>query len=196
MEQFREIILASSSPRRKEILERNGVVFEIAVSSRKEPSYDGSESPESFARRTAESKLCNVLSDNPRLRDCLVLAYDTVVASDGKIFGKPSDSEEAFRMLSQLSGKTHSVFTGFSFSVNGKIISGAEETKVSFRELSADEIVRYFTDEKPFDKAGSYAIQEGGGAFVSSICGDYDNVVGLPFNRTLEALKDAFGIRL
>ena len=192
-----KIILASASPRRKEILGSLGVPFTVKVSKKKEPEYDGLELPEEFACVTARSKLENVIGRRSSVRDdTLVLAYDTIVAVNGRIFGKPKDENDVRNMLGNLSGSTHSVYTGFAFYYKKVILTGFEETKVTFKNLTRKEIDDYIASEKPYDKAGAYAIQEGGGGFVRSIDGDYDNVVGLPLDRTRKELKSAFGITL
>ena len=172
----KRLILASASPRRREILSIAGYDFEVVTSNAEEISegFDAA----TVARINSLAKAREVF-----LRvggDCVVVGADTVVAGGGNILGKPKDEADAFSMLKSLSGKKHSVITGFSVvSANGED-SGFCSTAVEFRELSDDEIRAYIATGEPLDKAGAYGIQEKASIFVKSIEGDFFNVVGLP----------------
>ncbi len=185
---IKEIVLASASPRRKEILEMLGIRVILRPANAEEDTQNCTD-PEELVKLLAEQKAMAV----PRTEQELVLAADTVVAIDGHVLGKPKDREDARRMLSNLSGREHSVFTGFCLLKGGKSIIGAEETKVRFRTLSEETISDYLDTGEPFDKAGAYGIQGKGCLLSCGITGDYYNVVGLPVSRImaeLEALDD------
>ena len=191
------IYLASKSPRRREILSKAGVTYNIAeVLKEEDPVTGSSESPGKLAESQALSKLRNVSQSILNVPDNLVLAYDTIVYVKGTVLGKPKDRQEAHDMLRLLSGGSHSVFTGFAFSKGGRTVSGAEETKVFFRHLSDDEIYAYIDEMKPYDKAGSYGIQERAMFFIRKIDGDFFNVMGLPLFRTALEIKKYYGIDL
>lgn len=171
-----EIILASKSPRRLEILSNLGFFVRVVPSDADE-SISEPLSPPDLVRTLAERKLaCDVACN----ADDLVIACDTVVCFEGEILGKPKSAEDAKRMLHTLSGKTHSVFSGLAMRRGGVTISDFERTDVHFRELSDEEIDAYIKSGEPFDKAGSYGIQGKGGLFAERIDGDYFNVMGLP----------------
>lgn len=180
------IILASASPRRKELLQYITKDFKVIVSSVDEivPENIPQEEVPQFL---ATLKAMDVASKYP---NDLVIGADTCVLCDGLILGKPKDREEAFNMLSNLSGKTHSVITGCALVKNNKSISFSVLTTVEFYELSEKEINEYIDSNEPFDKAGGYGIQSKGGLFVKAIGGDYFNVVGLPIaqlNRVINS---------
>lgn len=194
----RKIILASQSPRRKELLSKHGVEFEVFVTDADETVSEAMTPPALVAElsyRKAKSAAEHFLEQST-----LIIAADTVVALENEIFGKPVDADDAFRMLSRLSGRTHSVFTGVTLALTGegKISYRKEvcETKVSFKTLSEAEILEYIATKEPFDKAGSYAIQGIASAFVEQVDGDYDNVVGLPVEKVLEIAEKEFLIVL
>ena len=170
------LILASASPRRADILRRAGLDFRVMPAADEiNPSPDLP--PERYA---AESALNKALSVAARCTpDDVVLAADTVVYLDG-IMGKPKDDGDAFDMLKSLSGRTHSVVTGYAVLHNGETFTGYERTLVTFKELSDGEIAAYIATGEPSDKAGAYAIQGGAGAFVEKTEGDTLNVIGLP----------------
>jgi len=175
-----KIILATNSPRRKELLEQLGLHFELRTKVVDE-SYPISFRAEAVAVYIAEKKANSFLNT---IKDELLIAADTVVAIDDEIFGKPTDEQDAKRMLKRLSGKNHEVITGVALLFNGKIYSFFEKTTVYFRELSEAEIDYYIHHYQPYDKAGSYGIQEWIGLIgVSKIEGSYNNVVGLPTSR-------------
>ncbi len=173
------IILASASPRRKELLEAIGVQF-IVRPSEVEELMDPDEIPEDQVQRLAFEKASDVAKRYP---ESWVLGADTIVVIDGRILGKPSDRTEAKYMLSTLSGKTHTVFTGYAIlnlSFPGSNIIGFSRSEVLIRQLTRDEIKGYVDTGEPMDKAGAYAIQGVGAAIVEKVYGSYTNVVGLP----------------
>lgn len=184
-----DIILASGSPRRKELLTQMGLSFTILpaeIEEVVEPGLTPGEVVISLSRQKAEA----VAARHP---DDLVIAADTVVVFDGRILGKPHSREEAKEMLSALSGKAHHVCTGFTLQKGSQTESGREESEVWFRELTEDEIDRYIATGEPMDKAGAYGIQGFGALLVRGIRGDYFNVMGLPVCRLGMALKN-YGI--
>ena len=181
---IKEIVLASASPRRKEILEMLGIHVILRPSNANEDIGNCTD-PEEIVKLLAEQKATAV----PRTEQELVLAADTVVAIDGHILGKPKDREDAKGMLTDLSGREHSVFTGFCLLKGDKCIIGAEETKVRFRPLSQKMISDYLDTGEPFDKAGAYGIQGKGCLLSCGITGDYHNVVGLPISRIIAELE-------
>lgn len=174
-----KIILASKSPRRRELLSVIFKNFDIEVSDADETMPDNL-SPADCASEIAYRKLCDIKS---KFDDALIIAADTIVVLDNKILGKPKNEADAFNMLSSLSGRTHTVYTGVALSYKDKLIRFSEDTSVSFRPLSADTIRAYIETKEPMDKAGAYGIQNKGALFVEKIEGDYFNVVGLPICR-------------
>ncbi len=180
------LILASKSPRRKELLGYITENFTVKVSDAEE-KCDPSLSPEEIVIKLAELKGEAVKSICPR---DTVIASDTVVVLGKAILGKPHSPEEAFSMLRSLSGKTHEVFTGVCILHEDKKISFAERTEVNFCELTDEEINDYIATGLPFDKAGAYGIQGKGSVMISSINGDYYNVMGLPVARLNKVLKE------
>lgn len=187
-----KIILASKSPRRKEILSMVTSDFEVRVSDADETIEEGIapfDIPRRLAIKKAETVKLNV--------DEVIIGCDTVVISpDGEIMGKPTDDNDAIRMLKKLSNTTHYVVSGICIRNKDKQISEAITTKVIMRKLRDSEIENYVNSDHPTDKAGAYGIQEKAGAFVSSIEGDFYNVVGLPLCRICELLRDEFKINL
>jgi nucleoside triphosphate pyrophosphatase len=189
-----KLILASSSPRRAEILRNAGLAFE-ARAARVDESLLAHESPEEYVRRLALAKARAVAQDELTFDETkFVLGADTVVVAEGQIFGKPSGAEDAKRMLRVLSGKTHQVLTGISvLSVPaGPEAHNVASTRVTFLPLSEQTIGEYIASGEPFDKAGGYGIQGIGGRFVSRIEGCYFNVMGLPLSQ-LWTILDTFG---
>jgi len=188
MEFNRPLILASRSPRRLALLRQLGISPEVVPAAIDE-TFDDRLSPEDNVLRIAERKARAV----SRLRtDSLVLAADTTVVLDSHILGKPTDEDDAVRMLQKLSGRTHLVHTGFAVINPGDddIRSGVESTKVTFRPLPLAEIKEYVEGGSPMDKAGAYGIQDDYGAvFVTRIEGCFYNVMGLPFARVFQALN-------
>ena len=189
-----DLILASSSPRRRDLLRDAGIPFRVLAPGADEASRPG-ETPGEHAERNARSKAEWVAGHLPA--DCgptTVLSADTIVALGGMILEKPLDADDARDMLATLSGQTHCVCTGVCImtgrpEVDWSMRSFVEQTRVTFRPLSADEIAAYVSTGEPFDKAGAYAIQDGGAAFVSGVDGSYSNVVGLPMERVVAELR-------
>ncbi len=184
-----ELILASNSPRRKEILTRMGYSFKVI------PSLFDESGEESLGENTAESlafcKASEVFERLENKEDKAVLGADTIVFFEGKILGKPKNREDAFDMLKALSGKVHDVITGYAIITKNKIYRGSVKSKVVFNNFDDDFINRYIDEAKPFDKAGSYGIQDGYD-LVSSLSGSFDNVVGLPSEKIGEILGEIF----
>ena len=182
----KKIILASASPRRRELLGQLGLTFSVQVSEIDETVLRD-ELPEALVKRLAIEKAKAVFSFGT-----VVIAADTVVAIDDKILGKPQDDDEAVGMLRSLSGRSHHVYTGFCVYDGEKLVAETVATEVVFAEMSDDEIARYVASGEPMDKAGAYGIQGGAARFVSEIRGDYYNVVGLPLCRLATVLKKDF----
>ena len=180
------LILASSSPRRKYLLEQAGLSFSVVPSSIDEKSVPLS-SPETYVRVLSEAKADNVSEKYPGK---WVIGADTIVLKDETILGKPGSRAEARTMLKQLSGQTHQVFTGYSIccKVKSRKFSETIKTQVLFKNLTDQEIEWYIHTTEPFDKAGAYAIQGLGTFLVKSINGSYTNVVGLPVCEVIEFL--------
>jgi septum formation protein len=167
-----------------------GLTFTVKTSDVDETIPEGTwpcEAVEMLSRRKAEA-VHALEGDDP-----IIIAADTVVALDGEILGKPTDEEDAFRMLSALSGREHQVYTGFTVLQGGKAITAHEVTAVTFRSLRPDEIRNYIATKECMDKAGSYGIQGFGAVLVSGLQGDYFNVMGLPVYRLALALAE-FGV--
>ncbi|WP_455539397.1 Maf family protein [Terrisporobacter sp.] len=189
-----EIILASKSPRRREILENTKVRFSIEESQIDEV-IKLNESPKETVMRLAYEKALDVANRN---KESLVIGADTIVVINNTILGKPKDDIEAYNMLKLLSGKTHYVITGFALinlSLDKKIID-YKVSQVTFKELSEQSIKDYLQTEESLDKAGAYGIQGYGGLLVENIQGDYFNIVGLPISKISDCLKDHFDINL
>lgn len=197
MEKF---ILASASPRRRELLEQIGLKFDILTAPIDESGIDKDMSPDLYTGVLAMYKAAasaRVLREQGRTKE-IVIAADTIVYSDGKILGKPSDKEDAKKILKSLSNKEHEVYTGLCVMriKDGYSVSRSVRTTVSFKELSDSQIDAYIRTEEPDDKAGAYAIQGKASAFVKGISGDYFNVVGLPLSELYDILKDEFNIEI
>ncbi|MDP4162431.1 MAG: Maf family protein [Bacillota bacterium] len=184
---MQRLILASSSPRRKELLENLQLTFDTSTSEVDE-SFEEGALPEDVVIELALRKANSVFRTNP---EAFVIGSDTIVTADGLILGKPQNSDEAFDMLKLLSGRKHDVYTGVTILSPVKSVSFYEKTEVMFWELTDEEIRWYIQSGEPFDKAGSYGIQGLGSIFVKQITGDYFTVVGLPVSRTIRALKQA-----
>lgn len=187
-----QIILASASPRRRELLEMAGIEFRIVAPSGEEPVMNGS-SPENAVTHIAMQKCIQVSSS--AARDTLVIAADTLVCLYGHIMGKPRTQGEAAAMLTALSGKKHTVFTGVALFLNGAFKSDSVKTDVYFRELTHTEINNYISTGEPMDKAGAYGAQGRGALFIKRIEGEYSNVVGLPLCR-LSGMLSEMGVNL
>lgn len=185
------LVLASRSPRRRALLERLGLAFDVRPSPDDERWPEG-EAPGTAVERLALEKAEAVAHAAP---EALTLGADTVVVLEGTVLGKPADPEEARRMLRRLSGATHTVYTGLALvhPASGRRVTAHETTAVTFAPLTEDEIARYVATGAPLDKAGAYGIQDDAGAlFVTRIEGDYYNVVGLPLHRLYRLLTAHF----
>lgn len=181
-------ILASKSPRRKELLGEIIPSFEIITKEVDESLPKGihpREGVEILAIRKGEAVA------NETGCDALVISSDTLVELGGIALGKPIDEDDAIKMLKSLSGKAHNVHTGVAVHYNGKVFSGVATTAVHFREMTDEEIIDYVKSGDPMDKAGSYGIQSGGGKFVTGFDGDYDTVVGLSVSLTKKLIDEA-----
>ena len=186
------VILASASPRRRELLGKICDNFEIIVKPTDE-TLDASVHPrdgvEMLAVRKGRATLLSLSEDEAG--DALIISSDTLVELSGKPLGKPESEEDAYLMLRELSGKRHNVHTGIALHVSGKVYSGVATTGVYFRELSDEEIYGYIKSGEPMDKAGAYGIQGLGGAFVEKTEGDFDTVVGFSLNLLTKLLSEA-----
>ncbi len=184
-------VLASGSPRRKEILESLRLSFQIEKSDAEE-TIEVAMPPELTVEQLSLRKAADVAAR--QTEDALVIGADTLVVLDGEILTKPKDRQDAVRMLSALSGRMHRVLTGLSVirTSDGKGVSVYEETEVYFRTLSQEQILRYIETGEPMDKAGGYGIQGKGSLLVEKINGDYFNVVGLPACRLAKLLAEEF----
>ena len=176
-----DIILASKSPRRRALLEQMGVRDFRIVTPDIDEHMDRDLPPAELVRQISLEKAQTVAAQADP--NTVVIAADTVVALDGVVLGKPADKEEAFRMLSLLSGNRHQVYTGLTVLRGEQVFSQWEETAVTFRSLTAEEIEAYIATGEPMDKAGAYGIQGYGALFIEGISGDYYNVMGLPVCR-------------
>lgn len=187
-----EIVLASASPRRAELLESAGVPFVVVPSSVEEERLPG-EDPVTFVSRLARDKTMAVASQTPGR---VFIGADTIVVADDEILGKPLDDDDAIRMLRTLSGRTHRVITGFCVydRLTERIVNDVVETEVTFVSLDEGEIRAYVATGCPRDKAGAYAIQGGAAYMVERIDGSYTNVVGLPLAEVVAVLK-SMGVR-
>jgi septum formation protein len=187
-----KIILASGSPRRKQLMELAEIPFEVMVSETDE-TYPENLSPSEIATHIAENKALAVQSNLQQQYNShaqTIIAADTIVVLGNKIIGKPEDRQEAIQILSNLSGKKHKVITGVCVLSADKEKCFAEETEVEFHSLSLSQIEYYVDHYKPYDKAGAYAIQEWIGAIgIKSIKGDFYNVMGLPVSRVVMELN-------
>jgi len=188
-------ILASKSPRRREILENIGLEFEIITADTDESSEetDPARLCEILAIRKGEAVYNKLLSDGVDCSDVIIISSDTVVAAGGEILGKPHSREDARRMLRLLSGSQHSVLSGVSIIRNGSCYVDHSETLVTFDELSDEEIEEYISTDDPYDKAGGYGIQTHASLWVKEISGCYFGVVGLPVHKLNKLHKEATG---
>ena len=181
-----KIILASKSPRRKDLLNKVGLKFEI-VDSKLDESLIPITEPEKYCQKLAMLKAKSVLKEHPQ---DLILAADTIVCIDNKILEKPTNEQDAFNMLTLLSGRTHKVYTGVSILSKKINLNFTEETKVTFFDLSESEIKSYIKNNPPYDKSGSYGIQDDSLFFVKKIKGSYENVIGLPISKLYRLLLE------
>ncbi len=186
---MKRFIVASASPRRREILENAGYTFEIIPSDADETVEHGL-SPEQTVCELSRRKALSVLSANP---DAVVFGCDTVVALDGQILGKPENDEDAKRMLRTLSGRRHTVSTGVCIADGNNVKTFFNTTEVEFYPLSEETVESYVSTGECSDKAGAYGIQGYGRVLVKEISGDYFSVMGLPVSQTARVLRD-FGV--
>ena len=184
-ELFPKLVLASASPRRQELIQLLGLRAEIHPSGIAEDVTEAD--PSLLVQKLAFRKAEDVAKQYPK--DYLVIGADTVVFFEDRILGKPKSEEDAYRMLSALSGRTHQVYTGVSLHFQGKKMGFYEKTEVQFARLTEREIWDYIESKEPMDKAGAYGIQGRFAPFVKGIAGDYYNVMGLPLARLYQALK-------
>lgn len=191
---MKQLILASQSPRRKMLLEQVGLPFTVIPSDAKE-NIDKIVNPEEYVRIISERKAKDIAEKilNTEYINPVILAADTIVVIGGRILGKPGSFDEAYSMLSMLSGNWHEVMTGVSVidTETGINQSHVEKTRVKIRSLDHDSILRYINSGEPFDKAGAYGVQALGALLVERIEGDYFNVVGLPLYKVSIMLKKA-----
>jgi len=178
------IILASQSPRRRELLSLIGIPHEVRPADLDESVLPG-ESPAPHAERLARAKAEAVAATEP---DAVVIGADTIVVLDGDILGKPRDTFEASAMLQRLSGRTHTVLTAVAVTRDGRTVSGVESVEVTFRPLTAEQIEAYIATGEPMDKAGAYGIQGFGAVIVERVHGDYFAVMGLALGRMVDLL--------
>ena len=182
-----KVILASGSPRRRELMAGLGVNYEVRILPDVDESYphtlQGEEIPLYIAKEKADAYIPMMQPDE------LIITADTIVWLDGKVLGKPRDREDALQMLRTMSGRTHEVFTGVCITTTDWQRSFTAQTEVRFATLSEDEIIYYVDNFKPMDKAGAYGIQGAFARYVASIQGNYDTVVGLPVSRVYREWK-------
>lgn len=203
-----KIILASGSPRRKEILQQVGIAFEVLTSDIEEKTEEvlpgevvkdlsrqkAEEVKRLYAKRNGADEK-SIYKKEGKQENIVFLAADTVVACDGDILGKPSDEADAFAMIDRLQGNTHEVYTGVTllawdtYTDKEEYVVFAEATKVKVRPMTAEQIQAYIKTKEPMDKAGAYGIQGAFAAYITGIEGDYYNVVGLPAARVCEELE-------
>jgi septum formation protein len=184
------VVLASQSPRRRELLTLVGIAHEVRPADIDE-AYLAGERPAAHAERLAREKVEAVSSDTP---DALVIGSDTIVVVDGDVLGKPRSDAHAAEMLARLSGRSHTVITAVAVEWRGEVRSAVEEVGVTFHPLTSSEIDAYIATREPMDKAGAYGIQGYGATIVSRVDGDYFAVMGLPLQR-LVRLMASLGVR-
>lgn len=182
-----KFILASASPRRIELLRLMGLTFDIIPSNIDETFPEG-EDPRSHVLRLSADKAKTVSMHHP---EAWVMGADTIVVINSEVLGKPQTTAEARKMLGKLSGRTHTVFTGFTVMNTSEnvLISNAVDSSVQFRDIPEDEMAWYIASEEPYDKAGGYAVQGMGAFFIREIHGSYTNVMGLPLCEVVDVLK-------
>jgi septum formation protein len=184
------VILASQSPRRRELLNLVGIAHEVRPADIDETYFPG-EQPKAHAERLAREKAAVIAQREP---DAVVIGSDTIVVVDGDVLGKPADEAEAARMLRRLSGRSHVVMTAVAVVWRGETRSAVVEVGVDFHPLTDGEIDAYIATHEPMDKAGAYGIQGFGAAIVARVDGDYFAVMGLPVQRLVRMLREA-GLR-
>ena len=185
------LILASASPRRRELLAQAGFIFTVESADVDESLRDGEE-PVAYVLRLAVEKAQAVFARYSAVQETLVvLGADTSVVLDDEVLGKPADAADAMRMLRRLSGRTHQVMTGVAAVTRAGVYSGVETTEVTFSEIPDAELAAYCATPEPLDKAGAYGIQGYAARWIPRIDGDYFNVMGLPVARVAKLIKDA-----
>ena len=184
------VILASQSPRRRQLLNLVGIAHEVQPADIDE-TYLAGERPRDHAERLARGKTAVLVAREP---DAVVIGSDTIVVVDGDVLGKPADDEDAARMLARLAGRSHTVITAVAVAWRGETRSAVEEVGVSFHPLTREEIAAYIATREPMDKAGAYGIQGYGATIVSRVDGDYFAVMGLPLQRLTRVLA-SLGLR-
>jgi septum formation protein len=184
------VILASASPRRRDLLTMIGIAHEVLPADVDE-TYPPGEAPRAHAERLAREKAAVLAARAP---EAVVIAADTIVVVDGDVLGKPRDTHDAARMLRRLAGRSHTVFTAVAVARGARMASGVEEVQVTFRPLDDATIASYVATSEPMDKAGAYGIQGFGAAIVERIDGDYFAVMGLAIGRMLVLLR-SLGVR-
>ncbi|OQY19662.1 MAG: septum formation inhibitor Maf [Desulfobacteraceae bacterium 4572_35.1] len=196
MSNLPDIILASASPRRQELLASIGISFQV-IPSHIEENHRAGESPSAFVLRLSEEKAAEV-AQRANITGRWVIGSDTIVLCDDDIIGKPTSTQDSARMLRRLSGRSHQVLSGYAIidRDNNTCLKRCVTTEVTFRTLTQDEIEGYIATGEPADKAGSYAIQGIGSYIVTSINGSYTNVVGLPMAHIVSDLKNLGAIKL
>jgi septum formation protein len=177
------VVLASQSPRRRQLLELIGIEHEVRPANIDETYFDGEE-PRAHAVRLARGKAEAIAATN-----AVTIGSDTIVVVDGDVLGKPADAADAARMLRRLSGRSHVVITAVALHWRDRLVSDAEEVAVTFRALSDQDIREYIATGEPMDKAGAYGIQGYGATIVERVDGDYFAVMGLPLNRLARLLE-------
>lgn len=193
-----EFILASLSPRRKELLEVMGLDFKVLSSDADEDSVSKDVPVWLYVQELALLKAAGTAKRVLKNKNAVIISADTIVTMDGKILGKPKDDEDAFSMLKSLSGRSHDVYTGYCVMriKDGKTVCGKVKTQVTFKELDDDKIRGYINTGESIDKAGAYGIQGKGSMLVEKIDGDYFNVVGLPISALSDTLEKDFDIKV
>jgi septum formation protein len=185
------LILASASPRRRELLAQAGYAFAVEAADVNESEREG-ENPAEYVLRLAEEKAQAVFARHvTEAEPLVVLGADTTVVCDGEILAKPKDVADAKRMLRRLSGRTHEVLTGVAIATSVGLVSGVETTSVTFRAIPETELDFYCATNEPMDKAGAYGIQGYAARWIPRIDGDYYNVMGLPIARVVRLIEDA-----
>ena len=195
---YMNLILASASPRRREILSTLGVDFTVRVADADETCdlTDPGARVEAISVRKCLAVQALLEAEGTLSEDTVILASDTLVTLDGIFLGKPRDEEDVRRMMRLLGGRTHTVASGLAIWKGGRVVTAHELTGVSFAPMDEAEIERYLSTGESFGKAGGYAIQGYAARYITGIEGDYFNVVGLPVRRLYETMREAFGVSL
>ncbi|MCD8181701.1 MAG: Maf family protein [Firmicutes bacterium] len=191
-----EFILASASPRRKELLEIMGLDFNVVVSDADESAVPKDIPARLYVQELALLKAAATAKTVLKKKNAVIISADTIVTLDGEILGKPKDEADAYEMLSALGGRVHEVYTGYCVMRirDGKTVCKSEKTEVEFKPLTDDKIRSYINTREPMDKAGAYGIQGKGSMLINRINGDYFNVVGLPVSALADTLEGEFEI--